>query len=66
MFLGFITPNNLSTPTNTIQKPLTHTSKYPPTPSQNTPNILSKLVVFSFFSSGGGRDRERERESYTL
>ena len=54
--MGYITPKNFSkTPANTLQKPSKHTSKHPPKPSQNTPKLFPKLLVFSFFSSGGGR-----------
>ena len=58
--MGYITPKNHSkTPTNTLQKPPKNTSKYPPNPSQNTPKILPKLLVFSFFSSGGGKEKKK-------
>ena len=52
---GFITPKNLSnTPTNTLQTPPKHTSKYLLNPSPNTPQHIVKTIVFFLFSSGGG------------
>ena len=54
MFIGYITPKNLSkTPTKPLQKPPKNTPKYPPNPSQNVPELVPKLVVFQFFWSGG-------------